>query len=69
MDEWKAYGGRLNPGALRRYSRTRKRNVSYEEWLKWIDDDRKAGQELFFLTNDKIILRAITLIPKKTLKT
>lgn len=65
MDEWEEYGGRLNPGALRRYSFSQKRKVAYKEWLKWIDDDRNAGQELFFLTNDKIILGAVSIRPKK----
>lgn len=26
MDEWEAFGGRINPGALRRYSKTRQKN-------------------------------------------
>jgi len=68
MDEWEAYGGRLNPGALRRYSFSQKRKVYYKEWLKWIDDDRNAGQELFFFTNDKIILGAVSIRPKKNAK-
>lgn len=65
MDEWEAYGGRLNPGALSRYSFSQKRKVSYKEWLKWIDGDRNAGQELFFLTNDKVIIGAVSIRPKK----
>lgn len=65
MDEWEAYGGRLNPGALRRYSFSQKRKVSYKEWLKWIDDDRNAGQELFFLVNGKMMLGAVSIRPKK----
>ena len=34
MEEWETFGGRLNPGALRRYSKKQQRNVSYEEWRK-----------------------------------
>jgi len=33
MDEWFAYGGRLNPGALQ------SNGSSYETWLRWIDED------------------------------
>lgn len=61
MDEWEEYGGRLNPGALRRYSHTRQKKVEYEEWLEWIDEDRKAGQELFFLTKGSHVLGAISI--------
>lgn len=61
MDEWEGFGGRLNPGALRRYSRTRQRNVTYEEWLQWIEDDRQAGQELYFFMKDAAILGAISI--------
>ncbi|MDD4296899.1 MAG: GNAT family N-acetyltransferase [Ruminiclostridium sp.] len=68
MDEWEAYEGRLNPGALRRYSFSQKRKVSYKEWLKWIVDDRNAGQELFFLTNDERILGAVSIRPKKSVE-
>ncbi len=63
MDEWETYGGRLNPGALRRFSQ--KRTVSYEEWLKWVEDDKKAGQELYFCVNNTKILGAISIRPKK----
>ena len=28
MDEWENYGGRLNPGALRRYGNLQKRTVT-----------------------------------------
>lgn len=61
MDEWEEFGGRLNPGALRRYSHTRQKKVEYEEWLEWIDADRKAGQELFFLTKGSHVLGAISI--------
>lgn len=61
MDEWEKFGGRLNPGALRRYSHTRQKKVEYEEWLEWIDEDRKAGQELFFLTKGSHVLGAISI--------
>ena len=49
MEEWENYGGRLNPGALRRRNRNHPEPVSYEVWMEWLEEDRKAGQELFFL--------------------
>lgn len=61
MDEWEEFGGRLNPGALRRYSHTQQKKVEYEEWLEWIDEDRKAGQELFFLMKGSHVLGAISI--------
>ena len=65
MNEWENFGGRLNPGALRRYCYSQKRIVSYEEWLNWIDEDKRAGQELYFFINEQRILGAISLRPKK----
>lgn len=32
MDEWEAYGGRINPGALKRYSNLQQRKVTYAEY-------------------------------------
>lgn len=57
MTEWEAIGGRLNPGALSRYSARRDANVSYSEWLNWIEDDSNEAtcpsgsvpQDLYFL--------------------
>ena len=69
MDEWETHqakhGGRLNPGALCRYSNSQKRTVSYLEWLKWINDDRKAGQDLYFYISGDKIIGAISIRPKK----
>jgi predicted acetyltransferase len=69
MDEWEAhqaqYGGWFNPGALRRYSNSQKKTVTYAEWLKWIDDDRKAGQELYFFMRGEKVFGAISIRPKK----
>lgn len=65
MDEWEDYGGRLNPGALRRYSHSRQEKVSYEEWLGWTEDDRKAGQDLYFLMEGEALLGAISIRYKK----
>jgi predicted acetyltransferase len=69
MDEWEAHqsqhGGWFNPGALRRYSNSQKRTATYPEWFKWIDDDRKAGQELYFFMHGEKILGAISIRPKK----
>ncbi|MCH5287177.1 MAG: GNAT family N-acetyltransferase [Christensenellaceae bacterium] len=61
MDEWEAHGGRLNPGALRRWSYRLGRAVSYAEWLGWMDDDRANGQELFFYIAGGQLLGAISL--------
>jgi predicted acetyltransferase len=70
MNEWEGYGGRINPGALRRYSNKDGKNVIYEKWLSWIEDDRKDDalrignipQDLYFLMKDeKEILGAISL--------
>lgn len=66
MDEWERYGGRLNPGALRRYSSKRQKNVSYEEWLGWIEEDRQAGQDLYFLMKGNRILGGISIRFMKT---
>lgn len=61
MDEWEAFGGRLNPGALRRYNRVEQKNVTYEKWLEWVEEDRKTVQELFFLMGGNNILGAISI--------
>ena len=70
MDEWEKYGGRIHPGALVRYSNKQKKNVTFEEWLKWIEEDKKeetcpsgaVPQDLFFLINkNDRILGAITI--------
>lgn len=61
MDEWEAFGGRINPGAMRRYSKKLGRNVSYEHWLGWMEEDRKDTQNLYFLMKGERILGAISL--------
>jgi predicted acetyltransferase len=70
MEEWEKYGGRLHPGALRNYSTKQNKKVTYEEWLKWIEEDRNeetcpfgtVPQDLYFLVNEKErILGAITI--------
>lgn len=61
MDEWEAFGGRINPGALRRYSRVQQKNVTYEEWLEWVKEDRETVQDLYFFMDNKIILGAISI--------
>ncbi|MBO5177243.1 MAG: HAD-IIB family hydrolase [Lachnospiraceae bacterium] len=61
MDEWEAFGGRINPGAMRRYSKKLGRNVSYEHWLGWMEEDRKETQSLYFLMQEERILGAISL--------
>lgn len=61
MDEWEAFGGRLNPGALRRYSNVRQANVTYEEWLEWVKEDRDTIQDLYFFMDDEMLLGAISI--------
>ena len=61
MDEWERFGGRLNPGALRRYSRAQGRTVSYEEWLAWIAEDRASVQDLYFLMSGDALLGAVSI--------
>jgi len=61
MDEWEYFGGRINPGAMRRYSKKLGRNVSYEHWLGWMEEDRKETQSLYFLMQGERILGAISL--------
>ena len=54
MEEWLAYGGRLNPGALRCNGQ------SYETWLQWMSDDAHEGtcppeavpQTMYFAVRD-----------------
>lgn len=60
MNEWEAFGGRINPGALRRCNEITQPRVSYEKWLTWIEEDRESIQNLLFLTNGTTILGAIS---------
>lgn len=61
--KWQAFGGRMNPGLLRRF------NGNYSEWLQYIEDCSKGvniGEEvpqtLFFLKNlNGMILGAVSL--------
>ena len=73
MDEWEAYGGRLNPGALMRYSEKQAKNVPYDVWLKWVDEDSNKDtcpigsvpQFLYFLVNGSDrILGAVSIRPR-----
>ena len=61
MDEWEAFGGRLNPGALRRYSPAEQKNVSYERWLERAKEDRETVQDLYFLMEGESLLGAISI--------
>lgn len=61
MDEWEAFGGRLNPGALRRFSHKWQRKVSYAQWLAWIQEDRETTQDLYFFLGDGNLLGAISI--------
>lgn len=60
MDEWEAFGGRINPGAIRRYNRLQRGPVAYEKWLSWVEEDKKI-QELFFFMDGEKILGAISI--------
>ncbi len=61
MDEWEAFGGRMNPGAIRRFSNLRHQNVTYEEWLKWTEEERRIVQDLWFFMTDELIVGAISI--------
>ncbi len=61
MDEWESYGGRINPGAIRRYSNVQQKNVTFERWFQWVKEDRETVQDLFFLMNNERILGAISI--------
>ena len=60
MDEWEAFGGRINPGAIRRYRSGQREPISYERWLAWIEEDKKR-QELFFFMDGERLLGAISI--------
>ncbi len=61
MDEWEAFGGRINPGAIRRYSKIQQKNVTYEEWLDWVKEDMETVQDLYFFKDDESILGAVSI--------
>lgn len=69
MEEWEEFGGRLNPGALSRWSNSQQKQVTYQEWLEWIKDDRVQGQELYFFADENKIYGAISIRPKKNATT
>jgi len=60
MDEWEAYGGRINPGAIRRNHHLQENPVSYETWLSQIEKD-KEWQEVYFFMDGEKILGAISI--------
>lgn len=53
MDRWEATGEKIAPQLLGRYSGRLGKNVPYETWLEWCEDDRTTGFPctLFFLVN------------------
>lgn len=61
MDEWEAFGGRINPGAMRRYNKQSGRKISYEEWIVKMEADREEIQNMYFLMQGEKILGAISL--------
>ena len=60
MDEWEAFGGRINPGAIRRFSPLQKEPVSSEKWLSWVEEDKKR-QELYFFMDGEKLLGAVSI--------
>ena len=61
MDEWEAFGGRINPGAMRRYNKQLGRKISFEEWIAKMDADREEKQSFYFLMQGDRILGATSL--------
>ncbi len=61
MDEWETFGGRINPGALRRYSKVRQKNIPYEEWLELKKQDRESSQDLYFFMDNRMLLGGVSI--------
>lgn len=61
MDEWEEFGGRINPGAMRRYHKQSGRKVPYEEWLDRMNAEREEKQSFYFLMQDDRLLGATSL--------
>ena len=61
MEEWEAFGGRLNPGMLRRRSDREQKEISYGEWLTGVEEKRHTVQDLYFLMRGNYILGAISI--------
>lgn len=60
MDEWENFGGRINPGAIRRYDHPQNQPITYEQWLSWLEENKNI-QKLFFFMDDDNILGAISI--------
>lgn len=46
MERWEATGEKIAPQLLSRYSGRLGKNVPYETWLAWCEDDRTTGAAL-----------------------
>jgi predicted acetyltransferase len=62
MKEWRTFGGRINPGKLRKY------NGNYEEWLEVIneaeqvtEDYNKVPSSTYFLYDGDYLIGAINI--------
>ena len=61
MEEWESFGGRINPGAMRRYHKATGRKVPYEEWLDRMNAERAEKQSFYFLMQGERLLGATSL--------
>lgn len=70
MDRWEATDEKIEPQLLSRYSGKMKKNVSYDRWLEWCEDDRTTGSNLstkvpctlyFLIENEKEIIGSIVI--------
>lgn len=70
MEKWEALEENIQPELLRRYSKKLGRNVSFEKWLAWCEDDRTTGSMLstgvpctlyFLLHNSQELLGSIVV--------
>ena len=70
ITRWEATGEKIEPQLLSRYSGRFNKNVSYEKWLAWCEDDRTTGSNLadhvpctlyFMIQNDEEIVGSIEI--------
>lgn len=64
--EWRAYGEKIHPGALRRCPCLQQRSLSRREWGNWLAEEKQQGQQLFFLMReDGRMLGAVSIRPQE----
>lgn len=64
--EWKASGEEIHPGALRRCPCLQNSNLSRRNWERWLAEEEKQGQQLFFLLReDGKLLGAVSIRPQE----